>query len=102
MERVILFSIQILIRSNIFLPVIMGAGMLDRPFLVSTILAAPLATSVALLTAIPTSACFKAGESFTPSPVIPTICPFTACSSALALAFCSFFDSGLPGSGLTA
>ena len=41
---------------------------------VSTISAASLVTSVPLIPiATPTSACFSAGASFTPSPVIPTI-----------------------------
>ncbi len=41
---------------------------------VSTISAASLVTSVPLIPiATPTSACFNAGASFTPSPVIPTI-----------------------------
>ncbi len=43
-------------------------------------LAAPLATSVAVLTAMPTSACRSAGASFTPSPVIPVTWP-AACRS---------------------
>jgi len=38
-------------------------------------LAAPLATSVAVLTAIPTSAWRSAGASLTPSPVMPVTCP---------------------------
>ena len=45
------------------------------PSSVSTTLAAPLATSVALLTAMPTSAWRSAGASFTPSPVMPTTWP---------------------------
>ena len=72
----ILFNIHVLMRSNIILPTLMGPSMFTNPSCVKTILAAPLATSVALLTAIPTSACFNAGASFTPSPVMPTICPF--------------------------
>nr|GMD77868.1 hypothetical protein ZEAMMB73_Zm00001d050215 [Ipomoea batatas] len=43
------------------------------PGSVSTMSEAPLAASVASATAIPISAFFKAGASFTPSPVIPTI-----------------------------
>ena len=46
-----------------------------RPSRVSTTLAAPLATSVAPKTAMPTSAWRSAGASFTPSPVMPTTCP---------------------------
>ena len=44
-----------------------------NPDLVRTIDAADLAASVDPDTAIPTSASFKAGASFTPSPVIPTM-----------------------------
>ncbi|KVH72628.1 hypothetical protein Ccrd_025584 [Cynara cardunculus var. scolymus] len=43
------------------------------PGSVSTMSEAPLAASVASATAIPISAFFKAGASFTPSPVIPQI-----------------------------
>eukprot|EP00262_Sarcandra_glabra_P008393 TRINITY_DN2191_c0_g1_i11.p1 TRINITY_DN2191_c0_g1~~TRINITY_DN2191_c0_g1_i11.p1 ORF type:complete len:128 (-),score=3.37 TRINITY_DN2191_c0_g1_i11:170-553(-) len=44
------------------------------PGSVRTVSEAPLATSVASATTIPMSAFFKAGASFTPSPVIPQIC----------------------------
>src|ERR1019366_4633882 len=53
----ILLSIQMLIRSNIILPTLIGLRMFANPASVNTMLAAPFATSVALLTAIPTSAC---------------------------------------------
>ena len=43
------------------------------PSVKRTILPERFATSAAFETAIPTSACLRAGESFTPSPVIPTI-----------------------------
>jgi len=69
MVLAILLSIHVLIRSNIILPTLIGAIMFASPSSVNTMLAAPLTTSVALLTAIPTSACFSAGASFTPSPV---------------------------------
>lgn len=48
----------------------------DNPGSVRTMSVAERAASVALSTAIPTSAFFNAGASFTPSPVIPTMCPF--------------------------
>ena len=47
----------------------------DRPGVSSTMSAAALAASLAPDTAIPQSACFNAGASLTPSPVIPTIWP---------------------------
>ncbi|MFS7934716.1 hypothetical protein Hanom_Chr05g00394991 [Helianthus anomalus] len=50
-----------------------------RPGSVSTMSEAPLAASVASATAIPISAFFKAGASFTPSPVIPQMC-FLSCN----------------------
>ena len=50
------------------------------PGFVSTMSEAPLAASVAPITAIPTSARLRAGASFTPSPVIPTTWPY--CLSA--------------------
>mmetsp|Transcript_22025 Transcript_22025/g.53925 ORF Transcript_22025/g.53925 Transcript_22025/m.53925 type:complete len:398 (+) Transcript_22025:1414-2607(+) len=53
----------------------MAVMMTDSPGSVRTMSAAALAASVAPSTAIPISAFFKAGASFTPSPVIPTICP---------------------------
>src|ERR1035438_28148 len=52
-----------------------SATMLVNPGCVRTTLAAPLATSVAVLTAMPTSACRSAGASLTPSPVMPVTCP---------------------------
>ena len=45
----------------------------DIPVSVKTIDAADFAASVAPATAIPQSAAYRAGASFTPSPVIPTI-----------------------------
>ena len=56
---------------------------------VKIILAAPLATSVPVIPiAQPISAAFKAGESFTPSPVIATTCPFS-CHALTILTLCS-------------
>ena len=49
--------------------------MFVKPGSVRTTLAAPLATSVAVLTAMPTSAWRRAGASLTPSPVMPVMCP---------------------------
>src|ERR1035441_8653648 len=56
-----------------------SATMFVNPGWVRTTLAAPLATSVALLTAMPTSAWRRAGASLTPSPVMPVTCP-AACT----------------------
>lgn len=69
----ILFKIQILMRSNIILPTLIGATIPARPSFVEIKLTAPYATLVSLFIAMPTSACFSAGASFTPSLVIPTI-----------------------------
>mmetsp|Transcript_36304 Transcript_36304/g.43877 ORF Transcript_36304/g.43877 Transcript_36304/m.43877 type:complete len:284 (-) Transcript_36304:1723-2574(-) len=63
------------IRVNILREVTMAVTMVVRPGSVSTISALALAASVEPLTAMPTSARFKAGESFTPSPVMPTMYP---------------------------
>src|ERR1019366_1979189 len=52
-----------------------SATMFVKPGSVRTTLAAPLATSVAVLTAMPTSAWRSAGASLTPSPVMPVTCP---------------------------
>ena len=49
--------------------------MVERPGRVRMISAAARAASVAPCTATPTSALFKAGASFTPSPVIPVLYP---------------------------
>ena len=51
--------------------------------------AAPLATSVPVMPmATPMSACLSAGASFTPSPVMATMCP-RACSARTSRSFCS-------------
>ena len=55
----------------------------------STIAAASFATSVPVIPiATPTSAFFKAGASFTPSPVIAAILPFF-CHASTILILCS-------------
>ncbi|MFS7950778.1 hypothetical protein Hanom_Chr07g00587211 [Helianthus anomalus] len=61
------------------------------PGSVKTISDAPRAASVASATAIPMSARFNAGASFTPSPVIPHIC-FRSCSFLTISYLCSAFD----------
>ncbi len=54
-------------------PSLTALAMVAKLSSVSTISAASLVTSVPLMPiAMPTSACFSAGASFTPSPVIPT------------------------------
>ena len=61
------------ILSNIFLPCLTASTIVTKLSSVKTISAAFLATSVPFLPiAIPMSAFFKAGASFTPSPVIAT------------------------------
>jgi hypothetical protein len=57
----------------------------DSPGAVRMSAAALRAASVAPETAVPQSACFRAGASFTPSPVIATRCP--RCCSALTIAY---------------
>ena len=59
-----------------------------NPGSVNTISDALLAASVASATAIPISAFFKAGASFTPSPVIPQMC-FFSCSLFTISYLCS-------------
>ncbi len=56
---------------------------------VNIIAAASLETSVPVMPiAIPMSACFSAGASFTPSPVIAAICPFS-CHARTMRILCS-------------
>ena len=56
---------------------------------VKTIAAASLETSLPVIPiATPISACFKAGASLTPSPVIATILPFS-CQARTILILCS-------------
>lgn len=59
-----------------------------RPGSVKTMSEAPRAASVESATAIPMSAIFSAGASFTPSPVIPQMC-FFACSFFTISYLCS-------------
>jgi len=77
--------------------------MFVNPGWVRTTLAAALATSVAELTAIPTSAWRRAGASLTPSSVMPVTCPAACrCCTTMYLssgytsakgALSAFFDS---------
>ena len=60
----------------------------DRPGLISTMDAAARAASVAPDTAMPQSAFFSAGASFTPSPVMPTMWP-RFCSTSTMWNLCS-------------
>src|SRR5512139_2315591 len=69
--------------------------MFVRPGSVRTTLAAPLATSVALLTAMPTSAWRSAGASLTPSPVMPVTCP-AACRCCTTMYLSSGYTSAKP------
>ena len=64
-----------LIRANISRAMTIPVTIVLRPSWVRTISAAAMAASVAPETAIPTSACFRAGASLTPSPVAPTEYP---------------------------
>src|SRR5262249_25469870 len=69
--------------------------MTERPGAVRMSAAAPRAASVAPDTAVPQSACFNAGASLTPSPVIATRWP-RACS-ALTMAYLCSDGVGDPG-----
>ncbi len=60
----------------------------DNPGVRSTIAAAARAASVAPETAIPQSAFFSAGASFTPSPVMPTMWP-SFCKTSIMWNLCS-------------
>ena len=60
----------------------------ESPGAVRISAAAPRAASVAPETAVPQSACFSAGASFTPSPVIATRCP-RLCSAFTMAYLCS-------------
>ena len=60
----------------------------ESPGAVSTRSAAARAASVAPLTAIPTSACLRAGASLTPSPVMATRCP-RSCRALTMAYLCS-------------
>ncbi|MNP47017.1 hypothetical protein D3C76_1410530 [compost metagenome] len=64
-------------------------AMVEKLSSVSTMSAASLVTSVPLMPmAIPTSACFSAGASLTPSPVMPTTWPL-ACNARTRRNLCS-------------
>ena len=62
---------------------VMASTMVDSPGLVSTMSAAARAASVAPCTAMPMSARFSAGASFTPSPVMPTAKPARRSASTI-------------------
>lgn len=64
-----------------------------NPGSVRTISEALRAASVESATAIPMSAFFKAGASFTPSPVIPQMC-FLACNLFTISYLCSASEKG--------
>src|SRR5271165_4624487 len=66
----------------------MALLMTERPGAVNTSAAAPRAASVAPETAVPQSACFRAGASLTPSPVMATRWP-RACSALTIAYLCS-------------
>mmetsp|Transcript_19942 Transcript_19942/g.31368 ORF Transcript_19942/g.31368 Transcript_19942/m.31368 type:complete len:251 (+) Transcript_19942:1086-1838(+) len=66
---------KLFIRAKILRATMMASTTTVRPGEVSTMSAAARAASVAPCTAIPMSARFKAGASFTPSPVMPTSKP---------------------------
>ena len=68
-------------RWNVLRLSLIASMITDSPGVSSTIAAAARAASVAPETAIPQSAFFSAGASFTPSPVIPTMCP-RCCSTS--------------------
>ena len=61
----------------------MASMMTDSPGLVSTMSAAARAASVEPCTAMPMSAFFSAGASFTPSPVMPTAYPARRSASTM-------------------
>ncbi len=66
-----------LILLYIFLPSSMAFSIVAKLSSVSTMSAAPFATSVPVIPiATPISAVFREGASLTPSPVIETICPW--------------------------
>ena len=73
----------------------------DRPVFLRIRLAALRAASVAPDTAMPTSACFSAGASFTPSPVMATMCP-ASCSALTMANLCSGKTSANPSVASTA
>ncbi|KAH3670578.1 hypothetical protein OGAPHI_001093 [Ogataea philodendri] len=71
------------------LPSLMACKIVEKSSSVSTMSAASLATSVPFLPiAIPMSASFKAGASFTPSPVMATMSP-RSCKARTMATLCS-------------
>ncbi len=66
----------------------MASMITERPGVISTMAAAARAASVAPETAMPQSAFFSAGASFTPSPVIPTMWP-RCCNTSTIWYLCS-------------
>ena len=61
-----------------------GQGAAAELTLMRTTSAASMATSVPVPMAMPTSACARAGESFTPSPTMATLFPWFCSSWTLA------------------
>ena len=81
--------INFLILSNTHLPSSTAATIEAKLSSVKTISADSFATSVPVIPiATPIFACFNAGASFTPSPVIATIL-FCTCNALTSLNFCS-------------
>ena len=77
------YSTNFFMLSNILLPSSTAFTIVVKLSSASTMSLASFATSVPVIPiAIPKSAFFSAGASFTPSPVIATMCPF-ACSALM-------------------
>ena len=62
---------------NVFLPLITPSSKTFKSFSSEIISAVSFAISTAVSTEIPTSACFNGGLSFIPSPIYPTVLPFS-------------------------
>ena len=62
---------------NVFRPLITPSSKTFKSFSSSIISAVSFAISTAVSTDIPTSACFKGGLSLIPSPIYPTVFPFS-------------------------
>ena len=103
------YVINFLMLLNIVLPYNVDLVIDEKLSSNTTMSPASLATSVPLPIANPTSACFNAGASFTPSPVIPTTKPISCAiftslllsdGSALAitLMLCNIFFKSLSDS----
>ena len=83
------YLIAFLIFVKIFLPTVTAFTIVAKLSSVRIISAASLETSEPVIPiAIPISACFNAGASFTPSPLIPTTFPF-ACHALTIRILCS-------------